>query len=145
MDIVTQRNIGSLVALATSVRPQSASAGTINGAAVDRAAHNTPYSCVLHTTAGAVSGAPTATSAQSKIQDSADGTNFADYLPDGVNIAQAAALTAANTENALSVDLGNARRYIRAVTIVSFTGGTTPAVLVAADVVIGGEDTLAAV
>lgn len=143
--IVYSRNVGALLNVQPSVRPQSASAGTINGVAIDRAAHYMPLSCVLHTSAGAVSGAPSTTSVQSKIQHSADNSTWADYTdPDTGTTAQAAALTAQNTANSLSVDLINANRYIRAVTVVAFTGGTSPAALVATGIVLGGEAALAA-
>lgn len=144
-DIVTQRNIGALLSIVTSVRPQSASAGAVNGVSIDRQVHSMAGCCVLHQTAGALGGAPTTTSVITKLQDSADNSAFLDYKPDGVNVATNAALTAANTENSLSVDLTLARRYIRAVTTVAFTGGTTPTALVAADVVLSGENTVAAV
>lgn len=144
MDINDIRNIGGMVGHVTDVLPQSAGAGSVNGTAIDRSAHNMPLSCLLHQAAGAVSGAPSTTSVQTKLQDSADGTTFADYLPDGVNVAETAALSAQNTQNSAAVSLTSARRYIRAVTIVAFTGGTSPAVLVSAGLVLGGETILPA-
>lgn len=140
--IVTQRNIGALLSTVTSVEPQSSGAAAINGTSIDRQAHSMAGCCVLHQAAGAVTGAPAATSVVTKLQHSPDNATWADYQPDDVNTAQNAALTAANTENSLSVDLTAANRYIRAVTTVAFTGGTTPAVLVVADVVLSGENTL---
>src|SRR6185312_15509284 len=115
-DINVMKNIGALVDVVTSVEPQSSTGATINGASIDRQLHGNALSCVLHTIGGAVTGAPTTSSVQSKLQDSADNSTWADYKPDTVNVAQAAALTAQNTENSLSVDLTNARRFIRAVT-----------------------------
>lgn len=145
MDINYVRNIGSLIVPVTSVLPQSSSGSTINGSAIDRAAHNMACSCVLHQVAGAVSGSPTTTSVISKVQHAPDDSTWADYKPDGVNVATTAALTAQDTENDLAVDLTAAYRYIRVVTTVAFTGGTSPAALVAADVILGGERELAAV
>jgi hypothetical protein len=135
-------NIGAEIDAVTSVVPQSASAGTINGATIDRMAHNMPLSCLLHQVAGAVSGAPSAVSVVSTLQHSPDGSTWAAYQPDGANNAATPALTAASTENALAVDLHAANRYIRVSTVVGFTGGTSPAVLVAADVILGGEKNL---
>ena len=144
-DIVTQRNIGALLSVATSVAPQSATA-SVNGTSIDRQAHSMAGSCVLHTVLGADSGSPSALSVQSKVQHSPDNSTWSDYKPDGVNVAEdAAALTAASTEQSTSVDLTAAARYIRAVTTISFTGGTSPAVEVATDVILGGENTLPAV
>ena len=142
MEIVTQFNIGGIVFPLSGVRPQSASAGTINGASIDRMAHEMPLSCVVHQNVGAVGGAPTTTSVITKLQDSADGSTFADYAPASANaVVQAtAAVTAANTDNSMSVNLSSARRYIRAVTTVAFTGGTSPTALVAAMVLLSGEN-----
>jgi hypothetical protein len=83
-DVVVTHNIGAFVAAVTSVQPQSASAGTINGGSIDRMVHGMPMSCVLHTQAGAVSGSPTATSVQSTLQhapDNATWTNYTDPAP----------------------------------------------------------------
>ena len=147
MDIVSQLNIGALAVPISGVRPQSASAGVSNGASIDRAAHNLPLSCVLHQNVGAIGGAPTTTSVITKLQDSADNTTFADYAPSNQNnVVQAcAALTATNTDNLANINLTSARRYIRAVTTVAFTGGTSPTALVAAAVMIAGENLDAAV
>jgi hypothetical protein len=144
-DIVTQRNIGALIVLATSVQPQSASAGAVNGGSIDRFAHSVPGSCVLHSIVGAVSGAPSATSVITKLQHAPDNSTWTDYKPDGVNVATIPAITAATTEASLNVDLTLAARYIRAVSTVSFSLGTTPAALIAADVALGGEPLSAAV
>lgn len=144
-DIVLQRNIGALIAPVPSVRPQAASAGAINGVSIDRQAHSTALSCLLHQIGGAVTGAPTTSSSITKLQDSADNSTFADYVdPNTGVVATTAALSAANTDNTVAISLTSARRYIRAVTTVAFTGGTTPTAFVAADVILAGEDRLAA-
>lgn len=143
--IVTQRDINSLLSVATSVAPQAATA-SVNGSGIDRASHSMAGCCSLHTALGAVSGAPTSFSVQSKIQHSVDNATWSDYKPDGVNVAQdAAALTAASTEHQTGVDLTAADRYIRVVSTISFTGGTSPSVEVAADVILAGENTVPAV
>ncbi len=144
-DIVTQRNIGALLSPVTSVFPESSVAATVNGSSADRQAHSMAGSCSLHQVVGALGGAPTTTSVITKLQDSADNSTFADYKPDGVNVATTAALTAATTENGVNVDLTAARRYIRAVTTVAFTGGTSPTALIHASVILGGEATVPAV
>jgi hypothetical protein len=147
MDIVSQLNIGALAVPTSGVRPQSASAGAINGASVDRAARNMPLSCLLHQNVGALGGAPSTTSVVTKLQDSADNSSFADYAPANQNnVVQAcAALTATNTDNAVGINLSSARRYIRAVTTVAFTGGTAPTALVAATLVVAGENLVPAI
>jgi hypothetical protein len=144
MGFAAQHNIGSYVVPVTSVFPESAAAGTINGSSIDRSVHNMPNSCVLHQVVGAESGAPSAASVQTKLQHSPDNSTWSDYTI-GTTVQETAALTAANTENTAAIDLGGAYRFIRAVAIVSFTGGTSPAILVAADIILGGERELAAV
>lgn len=145
MSLAHIHNVGSFVVPVTSVFPESAAAGTVNGASIDRALHNMPQSCVLHQAAGAETGAPTTTSVQTKLQDSPDNTTWSDFKAGTQTVQQTAALTAANAENTAAIDLVTANRFIRAVTAVAFTGGTSPAVLIAADIILGGERELAAV
>ena len=144
MSFANVHNVGSYVVPVTSVFPESASVGTINGASIDRALHNMPQSCVLHQVVGAESGAPTTTSVQTTLEHSPDNSTWSNYVI-GTATQQTAALTAANSENTAAIDLGGAYRFIRASTVVAFTGGTSPAALVAADIVLGGERELAAV
>jgi hypothetical protein len=144
-DTVTQKNIGGMVVSLQSVDPVASAAATINGTTIDRQAHSMPLSALMHTQTGAETGAPTSVTVQSTLQDSADGTNWANYLPDGVNPAQGAAITAISADQNFSVDLTLARRFLRIVTVIAFVGGTTPTIGVAAELVLGGEQTLAAV
>ena len=143
-DLVTQRNIGALVALVTSIPPESSSGGAINGTAIDRTLHGLANSCVLHQMVGAVSGAPTAVSVQTKLQHSPDNTTWSDFQINGTT-QSAPVLTATNTDDGVAIDLTTAYRFIRAEMTVAFTGGTTPAAVVASDLVLGGERVLAAV
>ena len=138
-------NVGSFVVPVISVFPESAAAGTVNGTSIDRALHNMSQSCVLHQVVGAESGAPTTASVQTKLQDSPDNSTWSDYKAGTANVQQTAALTAANSENTAAIDLTAANRFIRAVSTVAFTGGTSPAILLAADIILGGERELAAV
>lgn len=132
------RDIGAGIKVVRGIAPADASAGTINGAAIDREGY---LSAVLHHTCGAASGSPSAQTVDSKIQDSADGsTGWADYTGGA-----AAQLTADDAEAEVDIDLSGAKRYIRVVNVVGFTGGTSPAVEVAATVVLGGADVTPAV
>jgi hypothetical protein len=130
------RNIGSILRVVTSVNPANQAAGTINGAAIDRAGQggkNFSESCVLKVSNGAASGAPTSRSVDGKLQDSPDGsTGWAD-IP-GAAVSQ---ITADNTDAQVDVDLSGAKRFIRSVVTVAFVGGTSPATPVAAEVVLG--------
>lgn len=145
MNPSTQHNIGAFVAVATSVAPQAAS-GNVNGGGIDRFAHNLALSCVLHNVLGATSGAPSSFTSQAKLQHSPDDSTWTDYDPPGsATVAETVALTAASTENSVAIDLSSANRYVRAVALNTFTGGTSPTVLQTCDIVFGGEPLLAAV
>lgn len=144
-DIVTQLNIGAIVAEVTSVFPQSSTGATIDGASIDRFAHQGALSCLLHQSVGAVSGSPSTVSVQSTLQHSPDNSTWTNYEPDGVTVQQTAALTAATDENSVAIDLSSAYRYIRSVTVVAFTGGSSPAAVVQADIVLGGQQLAPAV
>lgn len=144
-DTVTQKNIGGMVVSLQSVDPIASAAATINGTTIDRMAHSMPLSCLLHTQTGAETGAPTSVTVTSTLQDSADNTNWANYLPDGVNPATAPAVAAISADGNFSIDLTLARRFLRIVTVIAFVGGTAPTIAVAAELVLGGEQTLAAI
>lgn len=125
------RNIGAFIKTVVGIDPDNASAGTINGAAIDRTGFE---SCVLHLAAGAASGAPTTQAIDAKLQESADGaTGWTD-----IEDAAVTQITADDTDGEVDVDLSGAKQFIRAVVEVAFTGGTTPAIPVAAAVVLGG-------
>ena len=143
-DLVTQRNISALISLVTDIAPETSSGGTINGTAIDRLQHGLANSCVLHQMVGAISGAPTAASVQTKLQHSQDDSTWSDFQINGTTQATAA-ITAANNDGSVGIDLTTAYRFIRAEMTVAFTGGTSPAALVASDLVLGGERALPAV
>jgi len=125
-----ERNIGQYIALTKAINPTNASAGTINGASVDRSGY---LSAVLHVACGAASGTPTAQTVDAKIQESADGSSWSDVS--GAAITQ---ITADNSEQELNLNLSGRKQYIRAVVTVAFTGGTSPAIPVAATLALGG-------
>lgn len=130
-----QRDFGQYGAAKKTINPANAPAGTITGSAIDRQGF---LSAIFHVACGAASGSPTARTVDAKLQDSADGsTGWADIS--GAAIAQ---ITADNSEQEINVDLSGVKRYIRAVVTVGFTGGTSPAIPVAATVVPGGADAL---
>lgn len=136
--ISASRNIGELLAVATSVPPQSFSgSAAVDGTSIDRFAHNDPQSCVLQLASGAVSGAPTSFSLSAQLQHSPDNSTWS-------NFGSAIQVTAADADASANVDLSGAAEYLRAVVTPSFTGGTSPSVLGQADIVLGGEQELPA-
>jgi len=137
---MNQTDIGAFVKTVKGINPTNQAAGTINGAAIDRQGF---LSCELHHASGAATGSPSSRTVDSKLQDSADGsTGWADYNPDGAGSGAAAQLTADNTEARKAINLAAAKRFIRVVEVVAFVGGTSPAIPVAASVVLGGADQL---
>ena len=138
-------DLGALTKSFLSVPPQDAAAGTINGLGMQRESVTPAFETVLLEVAvGAPSGTPTSYTVNGKLQDSADGTNFADITAapytSGVN---APAITTSGTNGTLSVVFANLRTlraYVRAVVTVSFTGGTSPTVPVSSTLVFGGPD-----
>lgn len=133
------RNIGEQLAVVTAVTPQSFSgSGTVNGASVDRYGHNTPLSCVVHLSTGAVSGTPSSFTLTAQLQHSPDGTTWS-------NFGSSFALNAANSDASQNVDLSGAHEYLRVAVTPAFTGGTSPSVLGQADLILGGQLELPAI
>ncbi|HEY4112868.1 MAG TPA: hypothetical protein VGM17_02300 [Rhizomicrobium sp.] len=131
-------NIGAFIKGKPGVAPQASSAGTVNGGWTDRLGYQ---SCLLFAQTGAASGSPSTQTLDCKLQSADDnsGTNAADI--DGAAISQ---ITAVNSNASASVDLLGAKRWIRAVSTVAFTGGTSPTLLHSAAIVLGGAQELPA-
>jgi hypothetical protein len=136
------KNIGSLVLAIAALPPLANTAGTRNGAAIDRLQSGSlAMSCVLVRNTGATTGAPSTQTLDVKLQDSADGsTGWADIT--GAALTQKTTATAGLDQ--LDVDLSGAKRYIRTVEVTAFSGGTTPATPNAVEVILGGGSRLPA-
>jgi len=135
MNVAQQKDIGSFINAVVGTVPTTASAGAINGSSIDRQGYQ---SCALHVSGGAATGTPTSLTIASKIQESSTGSS-------GWTDVSGAAITtsaAASTDAEADVDLSGVKRYVRVVTTVAFVGGTSPAIPVAASVVLGGAVTL---
>lgn len=148
MTIAEVHSIGKLVLDQIGIEPQQLSGTTaVLGTGIDRAsapAAASPrfaLSCAIGCQTGAATGAPDTQTAVFKVQDSAvlssGDASWADYKPDGVNVASTT-ITAVSTLAQLDVDLGHARQYIRVVVTPAFTGGTTPKLFASAMVTLGG-------
>ena len=126
-------NAGDYVKLQKGINPEDSIAATITGPAIDRIGFN---SLVLHTAAGAATGAPSAQTVDSKIQDSAtSGGTFVDFAGAAI-----ATITADDSDAEKDVDLSGAKAFIKVITVVGFTGGTTPTIPVASTVALGGSE-----
>jgi hypothetical protein len=129
---------GVLVAPRSGTVPAAVAAGTRNSAAVDRLGFD---SCVLAAQTGAASGTPTTLSVAAKIQESADGaTGWADIADAAIE-----PLTVENGIARVNVRLPAAKRYLRVVETVAFTGGSTPTIGASSTIVLCGPDEIPAV
>lgn len=123
------RNIGGEVTIKDVIRPRaSAAAGTygVTGATIDRSNFT---SMLVEVKTGASAGTPDSFAVDAKLQDSADGSSWADVAASASNPAVAITqITAVNTSRFLEIDLSGLRRYVRMVAQVAFSGGSTPTV-----------------
>jgi hypothetical protein len=117
--------------------PLNNAAGTRNGSAINRfTSAGRANSCVLHGQTGATEGGPASLTYDLKLQDSADGsTGWADIS--GASLTQ---IVAASTAGKKNVNLSAAKQYIRAVEVITLTGGSTPKLNASSTVVLGGFD-----
>jgi hypothetical protein len=141
----TPKDLNASVAMSSAtpaIPPQlgAVSGGTVNGTGVDRATINSgPFaSAILAVETGATVGAPTTTTVTAKIQDSADNVSFADYVPPTLAVAPTCVVSAANAANKIGVDLTTARQFVRVTITSAFTGGASPQVNLAAQLLFGG-------
>lgn len=129
---------GVLVAIRSGAAPAAVTAGTRNSAAIDRLGFD---SCVLAAQTGAASGSPSALTLAAKIQESADGaTGWADITDAAIE-----PLTAENSVARVNVRLPAAKRYLRVVETVGFTGGSSPTIGASSTIVLCGPDEIPAV
>jgi len=144
MNFGTFKKLGTLFKPVKGNPPALPAAGVRNGAAIDRnvAGGVMYHSATLYAASGAETGAPSARTLDAKIQDSADGsTGWADYIPPGqLTVAAIPQIVAANAEAEVDVDLSGAKKFIRVVETLGFTGGTAPTLGATETVVLGGAD-----
>jgi hypothetical protein len=129
-------DIGSYAAAVLGVVPTNSAAAVTKGDAIDRI---DAQSGVLVLQTGAKSGAPDSFTADCKLQHSDTTTDgdFSDFQIDETTVAVDQIITE-NETHSVNVDLSSAKRYIRAVATVAFVAGTSPKLVVAAPIVLGG-------
>lgn len=126
-----QINAAQRLAHRQLIPPTSPLAGTVNGAAVD--VHQLSGggadfgSGRVHMETGVEGGTPgSARSVAVTIQDSADGsTGWANVLDEN-GVAYGLTISTVSTENSFPINLRKCKRFIRAVAVTAFTGGTSP-------------------
>ncbi len=114
-----------------ALSPQADSGGSAkNGVVIDRKGFD---SLVATFITGAITGTPSSMSMVCKVQhgDASDGSDMADIS------GATATITAANETAEINVDCRDLKRYIRVSETTTFSGGTSPTVLVAAVVTLG--------
>lgn len=130
-------DIGAFLKGKRGVSPAARAAGTFNGPGLDRLTFNNPQSCALIAVSGAETGAPTARSVQAKLQHSSDngvGDAYADFGGAGVTV------SAIDSEGQADYNLAGAKQWVRAVEVVTFTGGTSPTLECATAIAFGGSE-----
>lgn len=127
------RSIFENVKVVTSIAPITQVAGAVNGVAIDTEGFGDGV-CII--SVGAATGTPTTQTVAGKLQESDDGsTGWGDIT--------GAAITAITTNSKtaeIRIDRRKraaSKRYIRAVVTPGFTGGSTPALPIAATIVLG--------
>ncbi|PWC96960.1 hypothetical protein [Azospirillum sp. TSO5] len=152
-DIVIQHNVGAYLKAKIGSAFVSATAGgtgdnaSVNGAAVDRLSSSTGalaasgvfnvfYSATLAAT-------KTLSLTALKVQDSADGSTWADYLTPSAPGVVATGASGGSTEtgvSTLAVDLNSARRYVRVVFTPDLSASGTDTASLLATAVLAGYD-----
>lgn len=128
-----------------SIDPQSDSttAVAVNGSSVDTTGAD---NAVLYARCAAASGSPTTLTVAFKVQESADGsTNWTDALDNtGVAIGFTLNCKTAAAENLARIEgLNlNRKRYLRAVATPTIAGGSSPATVFFANIVLGNNQQL---
>lgn len=140
MSISILTDVGSHITNSVSITPRAQTAATVEGSGIDRCAPGDQQyqSCQLFVSVGPTTGTPDSFSVAVTMEDSADNLSFAAMSP-AVAITT---ITAINTSQYVNVNLKGARRYVRAVAVVAFVGGTSPTVGIAANVTLGGATKL---
>jgi hypothetical protein len=112
-----------------AIEPQNSQAATVTGVVIDRKGYDSAvFTCVT----GQASGSPSAQSAAFAVHSSATSGGVYAAISGAT-----ATVTADSTGSEISVDLRGEYRYIKLVSVVSFTGGSTPAVEVAGTYALG--------
>jgi hypothetical protein len=125
----------------SSIVPQSVSgASAVDGVSVDTEGYD---NAKLHVYAAEASGSPAAASLAVTLQESPDGTDTWTNALDntgtviGFTLSGLQAAAGVNAARIEGLNL-NRKRYLRIVVTPTFTGGTSPAVLVYGEIVFGG-------
>ena len=125
-----------------SLAPQSFSGSTaVNGSSVNVAGYT---DAAIHAYGAAASGSPSAASLVVTLQEAPDNSTWTNALDNtGTVIGFTLNCLSAAAENLARIEglLLNRKQYLRAVITPAFTGGSSPAILGFAEIVLGGPAT----
>jgi hypothetical protein len=112
---------------------------TVKGIAVDRTGY---LSARLDHIAGICPSVPTGFTVAVKIQHSVDATdgNFSDFITSIATFGLASDLSAASVQKYWDLDLTGAKAFIRSVTVITFTGGSSPSSIWSQTLVLGDKN-----
>lgn len=131
----------AFVGFATAFAPQAVSGSSdVNGATIDkRALSYGNREAIADIFAGALVSNPSVISLTCRWQDSANGSAWTDITD--TTIADAPiVISAANTRNQMGIRLESTRQYVRLVCLPAFTGGTSPALNLAASLLLAAPE-----
>lgn len=142
MSIMNQSGPGPEVKNQIGTVPAASAAGATNGTGVDRKGFNF---AILEAQTGAVTGAPSTQTLDAKIQHSATlGGTYSDFVPGAAGSGAVAQITTVNTRKRKTIDLRGALPFVRVVSTVGFTGGTSPTLANVVTLQLAGADVLPA-
>jgi hypothetical protein len=122
----------------TSLPVVTVNTATVNGVGVDRLNY---LSAALEFISGVCPSVPTGVVVAIKVQDSdSQGSGFADFITTIPSFGTAADLSAASVGKYWDLDLTGARRYIRVVATITFTGGTNPSMVWSSAFILGDKN-----
>lgn len=131
-------DVGHEIKFNRAISPHNDDGTGENGAAINRQGYQ---SALLAVDVGATEGTPDSFTVDVLLQESADGSTGWTEVDDSA----ITTITAINTSQVKAVNLAGLKQYVRAVAAVEFVNGTSPKVLMAASLILGGADTLPAV
>jgi len=114
-----------------------ATAGAFQTQSINRRdATNGGASAVLHIACGNATGSPSTQTVNGRLQDSGDGST------DWQNIGTAVTEMTGDDESSSSPNrnLVDVRKFVRAVVVIAFTGGSSPTIPVSATICFGGRE-----
>jgi hypothetical protein len=135
------RDLGGETKQVIAIAPISTTAATLTGVAIDRRGYQ---DVVFSFQRGEDSGTPDDFLMTGKIQESdASGSGFTDIT--GAAITSLTQDSEVNAISNLRVNLRSTKRYIRAISAISFTAGSSPELAVAVLCTLGSADVIPAV